>query len=601
MPNSTPATARILLLLAAFWLYADAVRAQTPAWQWGLQTTNPTPTDNTSAKGMAVATDGAGSVYIGGVQEPDVTGSAVPIRSFGSAGSTVAGRTGFVAQATAAGQWAWMVPVVSTGSNASNGYYTQVTGIAATAAGDVYATGTVFGTAIVIGGQTQSVSSSSLPASGMFVARFNSAGSCQWIRTVAVSSGGLNTAGIALDPSTGGVVVAGSYVGTPTFGTTTLPTSSGATGGAVFVARLSANGQWQGAAASTGTAGSLGGVTIAVGPAGQIAVVTSQRAGTIIFGTTTLTAPAGTDQAYVIAQLSPTYQWDWAVGSGASSSSSWTIGAAYTPTGALWVSGRGANGTSLGTTTLVAPTGSGPTSFAGFIGQLSATGQWNLVRQFSPSSTGLGVAGPLTVDAAGNAVTLGGLVGFTGPVQTMLGSQQLATTAASELLLFVATLNNAGQWRYVAAVPQPTLISGLSPTAIALDATGSLYMTGTFRGGLTLGASTLTGSYAPTVTYPNYGDVVLGKLTNATVLAARPATAPLVLACFPNPAHTQANVLLPIAARAVTATIIDALGQVIRTYPLPAHATTATLDLTGLAPGLYVVRYGAASGRLVVE
>ena len=52
---------------------------------------------------------------------------------------------------------------------------------------------------------------------------------------------------------------------------------------------------------------------------------------------------------------------------------------------------------------------------------------------------------------------------------------------------------------------------------------------------------------------------------------------------------------------AATATLAGALGRTARTYLLPAHGTAATLDLRGLAPGLYVVRCGAAAGKLVVE
>jgi hypothetical protein len=47
--------------------------------------------------------------------------------------------------------------------------------------------------------------------------------------------------------------------------------------------------------------------------------------------------------------------------------------------------------------------------------------------------------------------------------------------------------------------------------------------------------------------------------------------------------------------------VLDALGREVRRQSLPARATTATLDLRGLAPGLYVVRCGAATGKLVVE
>ena len=47
------------------------------------------------------------------------------------------------------------------------------------------------------------------------------------------------------------------------------------------------------------------------------------------------------------------------------------------------------------------------------------------------------------------------------------------------------------------------------------------------------------------------------------------------------------------------ATLLDGLGRVVRTTPLTAGA--ATLDVRGLASGLYMVRCGGAARRLVVE
>ena len=582
-----------LLLLASLLLFAGSVTGQAPTWQWGLQSTNPTPRDGSDAFGYAVATSAAGQVYVGGSLNENGKPGAIT-RTFGNAGSVGPSRRGFVAQATAAGQWSWTVTVQPVGTS-SVPPYTSVTGIAVAPTGEVYATGIVVGAAVQVGAQTQPLSSGNSQA--VFVARLNSAGVCQALQVV---EGSFNAPTLAFDPSTGGVVLAGTYHGPATFGPTVLPAGAASGQESVFVARLSAAGTWLGAAAPTGTAGIITGASLAVGPTGQVAVATSQSSGSLTFGPATLTVPTGIDQAYVVAQLSPANQWQWAVGSGGSSNSSWAIGAAYTSTGALWVSGRGNNGTTLGPLTLVAPTAGSSDSYAGFVGQLSATGQWGVVRQFSPSSSGLAVGGPLTVDAQGNAVVLGGLVSFGGTVQAQLGSQ-LLTTTSPDLLLFIATLNGAGQWRYLAAVPQPTLASGLNPTAVALDAGGSLYLTGGFRGSLALGSSGLTGSYDPTTPYPGFGDVVLGKLANATALAARPATAAPLLACYPNPAHFAATLHLPAAAEATAVVLLDALGRPARTYPLPARATTAVLDLAGLAPGLYVVRCGAASGQLVVE
>ena len=96
--------------------------------------------------------------------------------------------------------------------------------------------------------------------------------------------------------------------------------------------------------------------------------------------------------------------------------------------------------------------------------------------------------------------------------------------------------------------------------------------------------------------------MVLGKLINAAALTARPGTAAPALACYPNPARTAATLRLPAPApEPRTATLADALGREVRRLPVPARATSAILNLAGLAPGLYVVRCGAATGRLMVE
>ena len=584
------------LLAAAPFLPAGPTAAQAPTWQWGLQSLNPTPTDDSPARGNAVATDAAGRVYVGGEFGNLFSSSGTAIRNFGGA-SIGPNRGGFVAQATAAGQWAWATTVTTTGGGPSSNFTATVSDVAVTATGEVYAAGSAYGTNIQVGGQTQPLSNGS--GASAFVARFDNAGVCQWLRVV---GGSFTTPAVAADPSTGGVVLAGFYSGSASFGSISLPLSGGPGTYALFAARLGATGQWLGAAAATGLGGSASAVNVAVGPTGQVAVASSQRAGTLSFGATTLSVPSGTTRSFVVAQLGGNNQWQWAVG-GAGSDNSTAFDAGYTPTGALWVSGVGTNGTVVGPATLLAPTPPGATSpsFAGYVGQLSSAGQWGTVRQLSASGSGRATFGPLAVDGVGNALVLGGLVGYSGTVQATLGSQVLASPGTG-LLLFVASLNSAGQWRYVATVPQSALASGFNPTATALDGSGSLYLTGGLRGGLTLGSSVLTGSYDPVSPFPRFGDVVLGKLINANALTARPGTAAPALACFPNPARTAATLRLPASTpEPRTTTLADALGREVRRLPVPARATSAILDLAGLTPGLYVVRCGAAAGRLMVE
>lgn len=582
------------LLATVLFLNLSPVAAQAPTWQWGLQSTNPAGADNSEAGSVAVAADAAGRAYVAGNYRNHTGSTATATRAFAGAGVVGPGLGGFVAQATAAGQWAWVTAAVPLGMAPNGAALTEVSGLTASSAGDVYVTGTAYGSSVQVGSVSASLGAS---GSGMFVAKLSAAGVCQWVRAV---EGSFNGASLAGDPSTGGVALAGSYSGTAVLGGFALPASTASTGRSVYVARLSATGIWQAATAVGGTASVPQTVFVAVGPSGQVAVVGSQRAGSLTFGTRFLLVPTAVDAAYFVAQLSPTNQWQWAVG-GSGSTASGGFGAAYTGFGALWVSGRGTNGTQVGSDLLTTPMGAGPSSFAGFIGQLSATGQWATVGQLSLTTAGTAAFGPLAVDAANNAVLLGGMTGFGGAVQGRLGALTL-TAPANGALFFIAGYSSTGQWRYAATVPQPALPNGFNANAIALASPSELYLTGAFRGGLTFGSSVLNATYNSTSSSPGYGEAVLGKLINANLTPARAGAAAGTLSVFPAPAHGAATLRLPAAVPAETSfALLDALGRSVRRFAVPAHASEASLDLRGLPAGLYVVRGSGTSARLVVE
>ncbi len=71
---------------------------------------------------------------------------------------------------------------------------------------------------------------------------------------------------------------------------------------------------------------------------------------------------------------------------------------------------------------------------------------------------------------------------------------------------------------------------------------------------------------------------------------------------YPNPAHDQLTIVRPVGGTA-SATLLNALGQVVRTVALPTAATT--LRIADLSAGLYLVRVvvngQAVTKRLVVE
>jgi hypothetical protein len=91
------------------------------------------------------------------------------------------------------------------------------------------------------------------------------------------------------------------------------------------------------------------------------------------------------------------------------------------------------------------------------------------------------------------------------------------------------------------------------------------------------------------------------------VLATAPAALAEQVGLYPNPARTQATIELPLglSRQPVAATLLDALGRVVRQQALPAGGATHTLPLLGVAPGVYSLRLATGQGavvkKLVVE
>ena len=120
--------------------------------------------------------------------------------------------------------------------------------------------------------------------------------------------------------------------------------------------------------------------------------------------------------------------------------------------------------------------------------------------------------------------------------------------------------------------------------ALAKGASGSLYVGGKF---------TTTGDGSKVIVgfdiyYPN------GPLATAAATSATPA------ALFPNPAHGTATLRLPVGAPRQPLILTDALGRVVHYYSAPTWSDTE-LDLRGLLAGVYSVRCGQLTQRLMVE
>ena len=196
----------------------------------------------------------------------------------------------------------------------------------------------------------------------------------------------------------------------------------------------------------------------------------------------------------------------------------------------------------------------------------------------------IGTPGLATV-AAGTELAINGLPALAAGLTVPL---TLRATAAGTYALSAAALLNlpAGLPVYLtdARTGRHTLLSG----------------TAAYTFGLT----------AAEVAAPVAGRFALHFGPLAAPLAAASGLSAASLGLYPNPAHASATLLVPAVAGASSAraTLYNALGQPVRTFApaaLPAEGLSTTLNLAGIAPGLYTLRVqaGAASAarKLVVE
>ncbi|TGE16588.1 T9SS type A sorting domain-containing protein [Hymenobacter elongatus] len=95
--------------------------------------------------------------------------------------------------------------------------------------------------------------------------------------------------------------------------------------------------------------------------------------------------------------------------------------------------------------------------------------------------------------------------------------------------------------------------------------------------------------------------VGLARLTNSLLTSNRSMAAVPVLQVFPNPAHSAATLQTDSGPTAREAQLLDQLGRPVRTFQVPARATSATLNVQGLPAGLYLLRCQGATHKLIVE
>ncbi|MDO7874139.1 T9SS type A sorting domain-containing protein [Hymenobacter sp. ASUV-10] len=249
---------------------------------------------------------------------------------------------------------------------------------------------------------------------------------------------------------------------------------------------------------------------------------------------------------------------------------------------------------------------------SGFLARLNADGSLD---------TGFGTNGLITQPAAmwltllpsGQLLVSGSFTSFQGVAAPngLVRLQANGTPDPSFTAALNGTITLQPDGRLLVTQLHPTLrlyqikrlnADGSLDTSFATITTQAGYFAGTGVLSITVqptdGKLLLAGSF---VTVNGQQRVSLARLTN-TLLAAQPALpAAPALDVYPNPAHHRAILRLPAAPAARPARLFDALGRPVRAFAVPAHAAETTVDLAGLPAGVYVLRCGAVSRRLVVE
>ena len=142
--------------------------------------------------------------------------------------------------------------------------------------------------------------------------------------------------------------------------------------------------------------------------------------------------------------------------------------------------------------------------------------------------------------------------------------------------------NNLAKWNGTTWSTLGTGLDGIGD-GIAIGPTSKVYVLGGFRA---------TGDDSKVMC--NFG------IYDPNAALATTASRSTPTALYPNPAHHTAFLRLPADAPRQPLVLLDVQGRAVRHYPAPA-SPEVTLDVRGLPAGVYVLRGGNISQRLVVE
>jgi hypothetical protein len=305
----------------------------------------------------------------------------------------------------------------------------------------------------------------------VYVARYASSDALLWAKDFGGSLSDLAYS-LVFDSVSDSLYVAGTYVGSATFGNTTLTSTTGATDS--FLAKLDLNGNvlW---AVSAGGANTTQVNALGLDSAGNI-YAAGQYTGTATFGSVSLTSTGGTSSSNAfVAKYSPSGSVLWATSMGGTLTSL-AVGVAVDSSGNVYAAGTLYGSGSFGSVTLTSAGG-----YDAFLAKLDTSGTVSWADDFG--GTGTDQAKAVAVDSAGNAI-------MTGQFQNTAAFGSVSLTSAGGFDAFVTKVSSSGVVSWAKGFGSTGTDSGAT---VAVDSTGAVTVAGQFSNTVTFGTSaTLT-------------------------------------------------------------------------------------------------------------
>jgi hypothetical protein len=393
----------------------------------------------------SVITDASGNVYITGFFGGTATFGTLP------AITEAGGYDIFVAKYSSSGTAQWVQKAGRTNNEEGRS-------IAVDASGNVYITGVFQGTATF--GTLPAITSAG-GSTDIFVAKYNSSGTAQWVQ----KAGGTSYdegASIAVDASSN-VYITGYFEGTATFGSLPAIISPGGSTD-IFVAKYNSSGTVQWVQKAGGENLDLG-IGITVDASGNI-YVTGFFEGVATFGTLPAIISSVNSHDIFVARLVPSdglFAWvQKAGGTGGDRGTGITVDAS----GNVYVTGFFGGTATFGSLPTITSDGYNDIFVAKY--NSSGTAQW--VQKAGGASSDY--VSSIAVDASGNVYITG-----TFSVPTTFGSLPAIISAGSNDI-FVAKYNSRGTALWVQKAGGTNNDTG---TGITVDASGNVYTVGQFE------------------------------------------------------------------------------------------------------------------------